>query len=135
MSIARRVTFRCLLGTGAAVLALAGAAPGAWANGTPGGDGWDNGGGYKPGQGAGTVTAADRCEFSVDGTNFHDWVRVDDQNLKPTDDGKVHIKVRAAGDAGLLHRVPRRLPHPRCHLQDLRGAGLPRLRLRPGQAG
>ncbi|WP_393073777.1 LAETG motif-containing sortase-dependent surface protein [Streptomyces sp. LN704] len=100
MSIARRVTLRCLLGTGAAVLALAGAAPGAWATGTPGGDGWDNGGGYKPGQGAGTVTAADRCEFSVDGTNFHDWVRVDDQNLKPTDDGKVHIKVRAAGDAG-----------------------------------
>ncbi|MFD8425888.1 LAETG motif-containing sortase-dependent surface protein [Streptomyces sp. NPDC059466] len=100
MSIARRVTLRCLLGTGAAVLALAGSAPGAWASGTPGGDGWDNGGGYKPGQGAGTVTAADRCEFSLDGTTFHDWVRVDDQNLKPTDDGKVHIKVRAAGDAG-----------------------------------
>ncbi|MEU1529120.1 LAETG motif-containing sortase-dependent surface protein [Streptomyces fagopyri] len=100
MSIARRVTLRCLLGTGAAVLALTGAAPGAWASGTPGGDGWDNGGGYKPGQGAGTVTEADRCEFSLDGTNFHDWVRVDDQNLKPTDDGKVHIKVRAAGGAG-----------------------------------
>ncbi|MFE5144337.1 LAETG motif-containing sortase-dependent surface protein [Streptomyces fagopyri] len=100
MSIARRVTLRCLLGTGAAVLALTGAAPGAWASGTPGGDGWDNGGGYKPGQGAGTVTEADRCEFSLDGTSFHDWVRVDDQNLKPTDDGKVHIKVRAAGGAG-----------------------------------
>ncbi len=32
--------------------------------------------------------------------NFYDWVRVDDQNLKPAEDGKVHIKVRAAGDAG-----------------------------------
>ncbi|MEU1503084.1 LAETG motif-containing sortase-dependent surface protein [Streptomyces sp. NPDC005732] len=100
MSIARRVTFRCLLGTGAAVLALTGAAPGAWAGDTPGGDGWGDGGGYTSGPGAGTVTAADRCEFSLDGTTFHDSVRVDDQNLKPTDDGKVHIKVRAAGDAG-----------------------------------
>ncbi|MEU9284638.1 LAETG motif-containing sortase-dependent surface protein [Streptomyces sp. NPDC048275] len=101
MSKARRVTLRCLLGAGAATLALSAATSSAWATGTPGGDGWDNnGGGYKPGQGAGTVTAADRCEFSLDGTNFYDWVRVDDQNLKPTDDGKVHIKVRAASDAG-----------------------------------
>lgn len=99
MSIARRVTLRCLLGTGAAALALAAATP-AWAHGTPGGDGWDNGGGYRPGQGAGTVTAADHCEFSLDGTSFSDRVQVDDQNLKPTDDGKAHIKVRAAGDAG-----------------------------------
>ena len=101
MSIARRVTLRCLLGTGVAALALSAATTSAWATGTPGGDGWDSGkGAYKPGQGAGTVTAADRCEFSVDGTNFYDSVRVDDQNLKPTEDGKVHIKVRAAGDAG-----------------------------------
>ncbi|MFG2857062.1 LAETG motif-containing sortase-dependent surface protein [Streptomyces mirabilis] len=101
MSIARRVTLRCLLGTGAAVLALSAGTTSAWATGTPGGDGWDSGNSaYKPGQGAGTVTAADRCEFSLDGTNFYDWVRVDDQNLKPTEDGKVHIKVRAAGDAG-----------------------------------
>ncbi len=103
MSIARRVTARRLLGTGAASLALCAAtvasASGAWATGTPGGDGWKSGGTYKPGTGAGTETGTDRCQFSLDGTNFYDSVKVDDQNLKPTDDGKVHIKVRTAGDA------------------------------------
>ncbi|WP_432173272.1 hypothetical protein [Streptomyces sp. Tue6028] len=101
MSIARRVTLRCLLGTGAAALALSAATTTAWATGEPGGDGWDKtAGGYAPGQGAGTATASDRCQFSLDGTNFYDSVRVDDESLKPTDDGKVHIKVRAADDAG-----------------------------------
>lgn len=100
MSIARRVTLRCLLGTGAVVLALSASTTGAWATGTPGGDGWEKtGGDYKPGNGAGTKTETDRCQFSLDGTNFYDSVRVDDQTLKPTDDGKVHIKVRTAGDA------------------------------------
>ncbi|MFI9343303.1 LAETG motif-containing sortase-dependent surface protein [Streptomyces sp. NPDC052773] len=103
MSIARRVTARRLLGTGAAALALSAAsftcASGAWATGTPGGDGWKHGGQYQPGTGAGTETATDRCQFSLDGTNFHDSVKVDDQNLKPTADGKVHITVRAAADA------------------------------------
>lgn len=100
MSIARRVTLRCLLGTGAAALALSAATTTASATDRPGGDGWDKAaGGYAPGQGAGTATAADRCQFSLDGTNFYDSVRVDDENLKPTDDGKVHIKVRAASDA------------------------------------
>jgi LPXTG-motif cell wall-anchored protein len=103
MSIARRVSARRLLGTGAASLVLCAAtvasASGAWATGTPGGDGWESGGGYKPGTGAGTVTETDRCQFSLDGTAFYDSVKVDDQTLKPTDDGKVHIKVRTAGDA------------------------------------
>ncbi|MFF4257704.1 LAETG motif-containing sortase-dependent surface protein [Streptomyces sp. NPDC001663] len=104
MSIASRVTARRLLGTGAASLALCAAtlasASGAWAHGgTPGGDGWKSGGSYKPGAGAGTKTETDRCQFSLDGSNFYDSVKVDDQNLKPTDDGKVHIKVRTAGDA------------------------------------
>ncbi|MEV5882420.1 LAETG motif-containing sortase-dependent surface protein [Streptomyces sp. NPDC052020] len=103
MSIARRVTVRRLLGAGAASLALCAAsvasASGAFAHGKPGGDGWGSGGGYKPGTGAGTVTQTDRCQFSLDGTTFSDSVKVDDQNLKPTEDGKVHIKVRAAGDA------------------------------------
>ncbi|GGL90364.1 hypothetical protein GCM10010129_37830 [Streptomyces fumigatiscleroticus] len=103
MSIARRVTLRRLLGTGAASLVLTtasvAAASGAFAHGTPGGDGWNHGGGYHPGTGAGTVTETDRCQFSLDGTNFYDSVKVDDQTLKPTDDGKVHITVRAAGDA------------------------------------
>ncbi|MFC9842505.1 LAETG motif-containing sortase-dependent surface protein [Streptomyces sp. NPDC060223] len=100
MSIARRVTLRCLLGTGAVALALSASTTGAWATGTPGGDGWDKtGGDYQPGKGAGTKTETDRCQFSLDGTNFYDSVRVDDQTLKPTDDGKVHIKVRTAGDA------------------------------------
>ncbi|MCX5563241.1 LAETG motif-containing sortase-dependent surface protein [Streptomyces sp. NBC_00038] len=100
MSIARRVTLRCLLGTGAVALALSASTTGAWATGTPGGDGWDKtGSDYTPGKGAGTKTETDRCQFSLDGTNFYDSVRVDDQNLKPTDDGKIHIKVRTAGDA------------------------------------
>ncbi|MGW0331657.1 LAETG motif-containing sortase-dependent surface protein [Streptomyces sp. NPDC003011] len=100
MSIARRVTARRLLGTGAAALVLcAVSAPTSWAHGTPGGDGWNSGGTYRPGTGAGTETGTDRCQFSLDGTGFFDSVKVDDQNLRPTDDGKVHIKVRTAGDA------------------------------------
>ncbi|MEU4150721.1 LAETG motif-containing sortase-dependent surface protein [Streptomyces sp. NPDC026659] len=103
MSIARRVTARRLLGTGAASLALCAAsvaaASGAWAHDAPGGDGWKSGGHLTPGTGAGTETRTDACEFSLDGTRFFASVKVDDQNLKPTEDGKVHIKVRAAGDA------------------------------------
>ncbi|MGA5894798.1 LAETG motif-containing sortase-dependent surface protein [Streptomyces venetus] len=100
MSIARRVTARRLLGTGAAALALcAASATTAFAQSAPGGDGWSSGGSYQPGTGAGTETGTDRCLFSLDGTSFYDSVKVDDQNLKPTDDGKVHIKVRTAGDA------------------------------------
>ncbi|MER8219840.1 LAETG motif-containing sortase-dependent surface protein [Streptomyces sp. NPDC094143] len=100
MSIARRATARRLLGTGAAALALcAASATTALAHGTPGGDGWSSGGSYRPGTGAGTETGTDRCQFSLDGTGFFDSVKVDDQNLKPTEDGKVHIKVRTAGDA------------------------------------
>ncbi|MEU2052787.1 LAETG motif-containing sortase-dependent surface protein [Streptomyces bungoensis] len=103
MSIARRVTARRLLGTGAASLVLCAAsvatATGAWAHGTPGGDGWKAGGHYAPGTGAGTETGTDRCQFSLDGEHFFDSVKVDDQNLRPTGDGKVHVTVRAAGDA------------------------------------
>ncbi|CCK28726.1 hypothetical protein BN159_4347 [Streptomyces davaonensis JCM 4913] len=103
MSIARRVIARRLLGTGAASLALCAAtvaaASGAHATGTPGGDGWKSGGTYQPGTGAGTETATDRCQFSLNGTDFYDSVKVDDQSLKPTGDGKVHIQVRTAGDA------------------------------------
>ncbi|MEU6243392.1 LAETG motif-containing sortase-dependent surface protein [Streptomyces sp. NPDC047024] len=103
MSIARRVTARRLLGTGAASLALCAAsvaaASGAWAHDAPGGDGWKSGGHLTPGTGAGTETRTDACEFSLDGTRFFASVKVDDQNLKPTEDGKVHIKVRAAGNA------------------------------------
>lgn len=106
MSIASRVTVRRLLGTGAASLAIAAAslasASGAWATGGHGGggDGWESGGHYRPGSGAGTVTETEGCQFSLDGTDYFPSVKVDDQNLKPTDDGKVHIKVRTAGDAG-----------------------------------
>lgn len=103
MSTASRVTARRLLAAGAASLALGAAtvaaASGAWATGTPGGDGWKHADGYRPGTGAGTKTETDRCQFSLDGTGFYDSVKVDDQTLKPTDDGKVHIKVRTAGDA------------------------------------
>ncbi|MFF3847258.1 LAETG motif-containing sortase-dependent surface protein [Streptomyces sp. NPDC002328] len=104
MSIARRVSARRLLGAGAASLALCtasvAAASGAFAGtGAPGGDGWKSGGQYQPGTGAGTETQTDRCQFSLDGTRFFDSVRVDDQNLKPGEDGKVHVTVRTAGDA------------------------------------
>ncbi|MBD0842214.1 LAETG motif-containing sortase-dependent surface protein [Streptomyces sp. TRM68416] len=103
MSIARRVIARRVLGTGAVSLALCAAsvagASGAFATGGPGGHGWNSGGHYKPGTGAGTETATDRCQFSLNGTDFFDSVKVDDQNLKPTDDGKVHIQVRTAGNA------------------------------------
>ncbi|MFF4113755.1 LAETG motif-containing sortase-dependent surface protein [Streptomyces sp. NPDC001714] len=103
MSIARHVTARRLLGTGVASFALCAVsvagASGAWAQGTPGGDGWKSGGHYSPGTGAGTETGTDKCQFSIDGSTFFDSVKVDDQNLKVTDDGKVHLKVRAAADA------------------------------------
>ncbi|MCI3274850.1 LAETG motif-containing sortase-dependent surface protein [Streptomyces cylindrosporus] len=100
MSIASRVIVRRLLGTGAASLAICAAtASVAWAGDCPGGDGWESGGSYKPGTGAGSKTETDRCEFSLDGKNFYPSVKVDDLNLKPTDDGKVHVTVRTAGDA------------------------------------
>ncbi|MFF4899253.1 LAETG motif-containing sortase-dependent surface protein [Streptomyces sp. NPDC001068] len=104
MSITRHVTAHRLLGTGLASFALCAAsvagASGAFAHGgAPGGDGWKSGGHYSPGTGAGRETGTDRCQFSVDGSDFFDSVKVDDQNLKVTDDGKVHIKVRAAAGA------------------------------------
>ncbi|MFH9981889.1 LAETG motif-containing sortase-dependent surface protein [Streptomyces sp. NPDC017179] len=103
MSIASRVSAARLLGTGVATLALCAAsvaaASGAWAHSAPGGEGWKDGGRYQPGTGAGTVTESDRCQFSLDGKNFFDAVKVDDQNLRPTEDGKVHVKVRTARDA------------------------------------
>ncbi|QEU67083.1 LPXTG cell wall anchor domain-containing protein [Streptomyces galilaeus] len=104
MSIARRVSVRRLLGTGAASLALctasvAAASAASASTGTPGGDGWKSGGQYQPGTGAGTETETDGCQFSLDGTHFYDSVKVDDQNLKPTGDGKVHLTVRTAAGA------------------------------------
>ncbi|GAA2959305.1 LAETG motif-containing sortase-dependent surface protein [Streptomyces enissocaesilis] len=102
MSIASRVTLWRLAGVGAATLALSTAVvASAHATGSPGGNGWDNGpqAAYKPGAGAGVKTATDRCEFSLDGQAWNASVRVDDLTLKPSDDGKVHVKVRAAADA------------------------------------
>ncbi|MEX3105147.1 MULTISPECIES: LAETG motif-containing sortase-dependent surface protein [unclassified Streptomyces] len=100
MSIARSVTARRLLGTGVASLALCAAsvaaASGAWAS-TGGGHGWNNGGQYRPGTGAGEKTEADRCQFSLDGNTFFDSVKVDDQSLKPSSDGKAHVTVLGAG--------------------------------------
>ncbi|MEU4097252.1 hypothetical protein [Streptomyces sp. NPDC026673] len=99
MSISRRVTVGRLLGVSAAAVALSAmGATSAWAGNCPGGKGWDKGGhhGYKPGQGGGTKTTTDRCEFSLDGTAWYSSVKVDDVNLKPGEDGKVHVKVRVA---------------------------------------
>ncbi|KPI19720.1 hypothetical protein OK074_7796 [Actinobacteria bacterium OK074] len=102
MSVARRVTVCRLLGTGAAALTLtAVASASAWASDCPGGDGWDQAGhgSYTSGKGPGTVSEADHCQFSLDGAAYSDSIKVDDVNLKPGTDGKVHIKVRAADDA------------------------------------
>lgn len=99
MSISRRVTVGRLLGVSAAAVALSAmGATSAWAGNCPGGKGWDKGGhhGYKPGQGGGTKTTTDRCEFSLDGAAWYSSVKVDDVNLKPGEDGKVHVKVRVA---------------------------------------
>ncbi|MFI5635720.1 hypothetical protein ACIA8E_41745 [Streptomyces sp. NPDC051664] len=99
MSISRRVTFKRLLGVGAVAVALSAAsATSAWAVGAPGGKGWDNGGhhSYKPGQGGGTKSSGDRCEFSLDGANWYKSVKVGNITLKPGGDGKVHVNVRAS---------------------------------------
>ncbi|MGI5252248.1 LAETG motif-containing sortase-dependent surface protein [Actinacidiphila glaucinigra] len=99
MSISRRVTVGRLLGVSAAAVALSAmGATSAWAGDCPGGKGWDKGGhhGYQPGHGGGTKTTTDRCEFSLDGTAWYPSVKVDDVNLKPGEDGKVHVKVRVA---------------------------------------
>ncbi|WP_327236001.1 LPXTG cell wall anchor domain-containing protein [Streptomyces sp. NBC_01317] len=102
MPKASHVTMWRLLGVSAAAVALSAvAATSAYAGDCPGGDGWDKGhpSDYKPGTGAGVKTATDRCEFSLDGVAWKASVQVDDLNLKPSEDGKVHVKVRAAGDA------------------------------------
>lgn len=102
MPIARHVTLWRFVGVGAAALALStAAATSAYAGDCPGGHGWNKGHqtGYKPGQGAGVKTATDLCEFSLDGQTWKGSVQVDDLNLKPSEDGKVHVKVRAAKDA------------------------------------
>ncbi|WP_431954099.1 LAETG motif-containing sortase-dependent surface protein [Actinacidiphila sp. bgisy167] len=99
MSISRRVTVGRLLGVSAAAVALtAVGATSAWAGDCPGGKGWDHGGhhGYTPGHGGGVKTSTDLCEFSLDGTTWYSSVKVDDVNLKPGEDGKVHVKVRVA---------------------------------------
>ncbi|MFE2425250.1 LAETG motif-containing sortase-dependent surface protein [Streptomyces sp. NPDC059373] len=100
MSISRRVTMRRLLGVSAAALALSVAGSTA-AYACEGGSGWNKGtpAGYKPGNGGGTKTSTDKCEFSVDGTNWYASVKVDDINLKAGDDGKVHVKVRTSSDS------------------------------------
>lgn len=91
---------RRLLGVSAAALALSVAGSTA-AYACEGGKGWDNGkpAGYKPGDGGGTKTSTDKCEFSVNGTDWYASVKVDDVNLKPGEDGKVHVKVRTASDS------------------------------------
>ncbi|MEE1942272.1 LAETG motif-containing sortase-dependent surface protein [Streptomyces sp. TRM 70361] len=100
MPIVNRTAAR-LLGTGAIALALSVGGV-ATAGATNGGDGWDRGksAGFKPGKGAGKNTAADECVFSLDGEKWQSSVRVDNVNLKPTEDGTVHIHVKAAKESG-----------------------------------
>ncbi len=84
----------------AAVCLTLGGGTAAWAQGTPGGEGWE-------GRGARAYTAEDAvpaqdlsgdCEFSLDGQAWAAAVKVDDMSLKPGADGKVHLQVRAASD-------------------------------------
>lgn len=91
---------RRLLGVSAAALALSVAGSTA-AYACEGGKGWDKGtpAGYKPGNGGGTKTSTDKCEFSVDGTAWYSSVKVDNVTLTPGDDGKVHVQVRTASDS------------------------------------
>jgi LPXTG-motif cell wall-anchored protein len=91
---------RRLLGVSAAALALSVAGSTA-AYACEGGKGWDKGtpSGYKPGNGGGTKTSTDKCEFSVDGTAWYSSVKVDNVTLTPGDDGKVHVQVRTASDS------------------------------------
>lgn len=79
-------------------LVVAGGA-GAFAHGTPGGEGWERqdaraytAKGSTPAQ----DTSGD-CEFSLDGKVWAAAVKVDDLSLKPGTDGKVHVQVRPAG--------------------------------------
>ncbi|MDG9703003.1 LAETG motif-containing sortase-dependent surface protein [Streptomyces sp. DH37] len=96
MPIVNRSAMR-LLSTGAVALALA-AGGAATAAAHSGGDGWDRGSssGFRPGEGAGQKSAADNCEFSLDGRSWHSSVKVDNVSLRPTEEGTVHIHVRAA---------------------------------------
>jgi LPXTG-motif cell wall-anchored protein len=91
---------RRLLGISAAALALSVAGSTA-AYACEGGKGWDKGtpAGYKPGNGGGSKTSTDKCEFSVDGTAWYSSVKVDNVTLTPGDDGKVHVQVRTASDS------------------------------------
>ncbi|MEU2549028.1 LPXTG cell wall anchor domain-containing protein [Streptomyces roseolus] len=91
---------RAVVGGMAAACLTLGGGTGAWAQGTPGGEGWE-------GRGARAYTAEDAvpaqdlsgdCEFSLDGQAWAAAVKVDDLSLKPGADGKVHLQVRAAGD-------------------------------------
>ncbi|MFD1828752.1 hypothetical protein ACFSJS_03610 [Streptomyces desertarenae] len=96
MPIVNRSTAR-LLGAGAVALLLsAGGATTAAAH--SGGDGWGGGkaSDFRPGEGAGSKSAADTCEFSLDGAAWHSSVKVDDVRLKPAADGTVRLHVRTA---------------------------------------
>ena len=100
MSIARRVTALHLLGTGAAALALcAASASGAWATG-PGGDGWElrpaatspaPARARRPGPTAASSPSTDRTSSTRSASTT--------RTSSPPTDGKVHVKVRTAGDA------------------------------------
>ncbi|MTE19690.1 LPXTG cell wall anchor domain-containing protein [Streptomyces sp. TRM43335] len=100
MPIVNRSTAR-LLGAGAVALLLsAGGATTAVAH--SGGDGWGGGksSDFRPGEGAGSKSAADNCEFSLDGETWHSSVKLDTVRLKPAADGTVHLSVRTAREAG-----------------------------------
>ncbi|MFI0237861.1 LAETG motif-containing sortase-dependent surface protein [Streptomyces sp. NPDC016845] len=96
------VARRAVVGGAAAVCLVVAGGSGAWAHGTPGGEGWGR-------QDVRAYTAKDAipakdtsgdCEFSLDGKVWAAAVKVDDLSLKPGADGKVHLQVRPAQSSG-----------------------------------
>ncbi|KOX20676.1 MULTISPECIES: LAETG motif-containing sortase-dependent surface protein [unclassified Streptomyces] len=94
---------RAVVGGSAAVCLVLAGGSGTWAHGAPGGDGWEkrNAGSYKAADSVPSQDTSGDCEFSLNGDVWAAAVKVDDLNLKPAADGKVHVQVRpAAGSPG-----------------------------------
>ncbi|MFD3531060.1 LAETG motif-containing sortase-dependent surface protein [Streptomyces sp. NPDC058664] len=95
------VARRAVVGGAAAVCLVVAGGSGAWAQGTPGGDGWEGQGAraYKAEEAVPAQDLSGDCEFSLDGGTWAAAVKVDDMTLKPGADGKVHVQVRPAKDS------------------------------------
>ncbi|MEV6841598.1 hypothetical protein AB0N17_45495 [Streptomyces sp. NPDC051133] len=78
------------------------------------------------------------CQFSLDGVNFYDSVKLNGANLKPTDDGKVHIQLRARGGGiGCIVSLASYLTHGATFAASGKQVlvGFDTVALRPGKSG